>query len=35
VRIIGAIPQSIVLDSRLLPDRIPWEHLGELNEGRS
>ncbi len=27
---IGAIPQNIVLDSRLLPERIPWEHVGEL-----
>jgi SulP family sulfate permease len=29
-RVIGAIPQSIVLDSRLLPERIPWGQIGEL-----
>ncbi|MEW5986436.1 MAG: SulP family inorganic anion transporter [Chloroflexota bacterium] len=27
---IGAIPRTILLDQRLLPTHIPWEHLGEL-----
>jgi len=27
---IGSIPQSILLDQRLLPTQIPWDHLGEL-----
>ncbi len=27
---IGAIPQTIILDQRLLPSTIPWEHLGDL-----
>jgi SulP family sulfate permease len=30
VPMIGAIPGSILLDARLLPSKIPWEHLGEL-----
>ena len=30
VPIIGSIPQTILLDQRLLPASIPWEHLGEL-----
>lgn len=27
---IGAIPQTIVLDQRLVPANIPWSHLGDL-----
>jgi SulP family sulfate permease len=27
---IGSIPQTILLDQRLIPAQIPWEHLGEL-----
>lgn len=27
---IGSIPQSILLDQRLLPTQIPWDHLGDL-----
>ncbi len=27
---IGSIPQTILLDQRLLPSQIPWEHLGDL-----
>lgn len=27
---IGAIPQTILLENRLTPAQIPWEHLGEL-----
>src|SRR5579859_7720381 len=27
---IGSIPQSILLDQRLLPTQIPWNHLGDL-----
>lgn len=30
IPLIGAIPQTIVLDQRLLPVKIPWEHLGDL-----
>jgi SulP family sulfate permease len=30
VPIIGSIPQTILLDQRLLPSHIPWEHIGEL-----
>jgi SulP family sulfate permease len=30
VPVIGNIPQTILLDERLLPSRIPWEHLGDL-----
>ncbi|MCI0708853.1 MAG: SulP family inorganic anion transporter [Chloroflexi bacterium] len=30
VPIIGTIPQTIFLDQRLFPTRIPWEHLSEL-----
>ena len=30
VPIIGSIPQTILLDQRLLPAQIPWEHLGDL-----
>jgi SulP family sulfate permease len=28
--IIGSIPKTILLDQRLIPSQIPWEHLGEL-----
>jgi SulP family sulfate permease len=28
--VIGSIPQTILLDQRLLPAAIPWEHLGDL-----
>jgi SulP family sulfate permease len=27
---IGAIPQTILLDQRLMPSQIPWDHMGEL-----
>src|SRR5258708_3931827 len=27
---IGSIPQTILLDQRLLPTQIPWDHLGDL-----
>jgi sulfate permease, SulP family len=27
---IGSIPQTILLDHRLLPANVPWEHLGDL-----
>jgi SulP family sulfate permease len=30
VPIIGSIPQTIILDDRLLPADIPWDHLTEL-----
>jgi SulP family sulfate permease len=30
VPVIGSIPQTIVLDQRLLPTHIPWEHVGDL-----
>jgi SulP family sulfate permease len=30
VPVIGTIPQTILLDERLLPSHIPWENLGEL-----
>ncbi len=30
VPIIGSIPQTILLDQRLLPTSIPWEHVGDL-----
>lgn len=30
IPVIGTIPQTIVLDQRLLPTDIPWQHLGEL-----
>ena len=30
VPIIGNIPQTILLDQRLIPTQIPWEHLPEL-----
>lgn len=30
VPIIGSIPQTILLDQRLLPASIPWEHVGDL-----
>ena len=30
VPVIGSIPQTILLDQRLLPTSIPWEHLGDL-----
>ena len=30
VPVIGSIPQTILLDQRLMPAAIPWEHLGEL-----
>lgn len=30
VPVIGSIPQTILLDERLLPASIPWEHLSEL-----
>ncbi len=30
VPVIGSIPQTILLDQRLIPSHIPWEHLGEL-----
>ncbi len=30
VPVIGSIPQTILLDQRLLPTNIPWEHVGEL-----
>lgn len=30
VPVIGAIPQTILLDQRLIPSQIPWEHLGDL-----
>lgn len=30
VPIIGSIPQTLLLDQRLLPSQIPWEHLGDL-----
>lgn len=30
VPVIGTIPQTILLDQRLLPSQIPWAHLGDL-----
>lgn len=30
VPVIGSIPQTILLDERLHPASIPWEHLGDL-----
>lgn len=30
VPVIGAIPQTILLDERLVLSQIPWEHMGEL-----
>lgn len=30
VPVIGSIPQTILLDQRLLPANIPWEHITEL-----
>src|SRR5690606_7027219 len=30
VPVIGRIPQTILLDQRLLPTHIPWEHVGAL-----
>ena len=30
VPVIGSIPQTILLDQRLLPANIPWAHLGDL-----
>lgn len=30
VPVIGNIPQTILLDQRLFPTNIPWEHIGEL-----
>jgi SulP family sulfate permease len=27
---IGAIPQTILLDQRLIPSQIPWDHMGDL-----
>ncbi len=30
VPVIGSIPQTILLDQRLLPMHIPWEHVGDL-----
>lgn len=30
VPVIGSIPQTILLDQRLIPSHIPWEHVGEL-----
>ncbi|MCB9452506.1 MAG: SulP family inorganic anion transporter [Anaerolineaceae bacterium] len=30
VPVIGTIPQTILLDQRLLPTSIPWEHISEL-----
>jgi SulP family sulfate permease len=30
IPVIGSIPQTIILDQRLIPANIPWEHLGEL-----
>jgi sulfate permease, SulP family len=30
VPVIGSIPQKLVLDQRLVPQGIPWEHLGDL-----
>lgn len=30
VPVIGSIPQTILLDERLLPTQIPWEHIGDL-----
>lgn len=30
VPVIGSIPQTILLDQRLLPANIPWDHFGEL-----
>ncbi|MEO8611906.1 MAG: SulP family inorganic anion transporter [Chloroflexota bacterium] len=30
VTTIGSIPQTILLDQRLTPSSIPWEHLGDL-----
>lgn len=30
VPIIGSIPQTILLDQRLIPARIPWEHVSDL-----
>ncbi|NWG18614.1 MAG: SulP family inorganic anion transporter [Chloroflexi bacterium] len=30
VPVIGSIPQTILLDQRLLPAHIPWQHIGEL-----
>jgi SulP family sulfate permease len=30
VPVIGNIPQTILLDQRLLPSHIPWEHITEL-----
>lgn len=30
VPVIGAIPQTILLDERLVLSQVPWEHVGEL-----
>lgn len=30
VPVIGAVPQTILLDQRLLPAHIPWQHVGDL-----
>jgi SulP family sulfate permease len=30
VPVIGAVPQTILLDQRLLPAHIPWQHIGDL-----
>ncbi len=30
VPVIGAVPQTILLDQRLLPTHIPWQHIGDL-----
>jgi SulP family sulfate permease len=30
IPVIGAVPQTILLDQRLLPAHIPWQHIGDL-----
>jgi SulP family sulfate permease len=30
VPVIGSIPQTILLDQRLMPSHIPWEHVSEM-----